>query len=518
MHTLHPDGMHSLKSGPNAGTSWGHTRQILEHTRPKTGTQYWFDGHLNPAEEENFMGGVLCCSTQDFVVWKNEGIVLHFANLSDPFGTTGDHLQAIAPKVVRNSLFNTFVMWMQVDWLGANSSEPLGLVGVAASLFPHGPFVMEHTLYPDAPLEAPGGLSINETHDLSVILRSDGNKNDGRERAFLVHTYFKTVNFWLPRAVMNPLWESVQTANGTTDFGLNYHRAFFHEDYDDPDDIYLQRWRMEDKPWSIQCCERANMTNCFVHSHRPGDILHVNDTANYQQFVPDDPYSEREHAEELKHADACPYGYKKKVLGQGVVPIHSRYKDPYSPHNLQWQPSSVPSHTTWGFQVYNTADWTTNYFHALSTNITSFVFHSFAGEPLRDEVEQGTLQHEYPNRFEKSWAIRYDVRSLLNASNEVLRRGVQVDHDIVNTLESDALQLLDPNGDFIISVAERTLFEARKGEKSLSLFYSNVDAQYQRLYYQNLAQFNDGSRPVADPLLTRRSSLFFCSDPLPTRC
>jgi hypothetical protein len=64
-----------------------------ENPRPKTGTQFWFDGHLNPGQDANFMGGVLCCSTQDFIVWKNEGIVLHFANLSDPFGATGDRLQ-----------------------------------------------------------------------------------------------------------------------------------------------------------------------------------------------------------------------------------------------------------------------------------------------------------------------------------------------------------------------------------------------------------------------------------------
>jgi hypothetical protein len=235
-----------------------------------------------------------------------------------------------------------------------------------------------HTLYPDAPLEAPGGLPINETHDLSVIVRN-GTDNGGREEAFLVRTYFKTVNFWLPRAVMNPLWDSVRTDNGTIDFGLNYHRAFFHSDYDDPDDIYLQRWRLEDRPWSIQCCERANQTNCFVHSHRPGDPLTVNQTAHYRLFVPDDPYSKKKYAQAMVHTDACPSGYRKQILGQGIVLIHTRYKDPYSPQNLQWRPSSVPSHTTWGFQVYNTEAWTTNYFHALSTNITSFVFHSFAG-------------------------------------------------------------------------------------------------------------------------------------------
>lgn len=91
--TLHANGIYDFKSGPNLGTSWGHARAMNENPRPKTGAQFWFDGHLNPGQDANFMGGVLCCSTQDFIVWKNEGIALHFANLSDPFGATGDRLQ-----------------------------------------------------------------------------------------------------------------------------------------------------------------------------------------------------------------------------------------------------------------------------------------------------------------------------------------------------------------------------------------------------------------------------------------
>lgn len=57
------------------------------------GTHYWYGEHEIPAEknfwsdglekEDDWMGGVGACSTDDFVDWKFEGIVLHYANISD---------------------------------------------------------------------------------------------------------------------------------------------------------------------------------------------------------------------------------------------------------------------------------------------------------------------------------------------------------------------------------------------------------------------------------------------------
>ena len=40
--------------------------------------------------------------------------------------------------------------------------------------------------------------------------------------------------------------------NAQRNFGLNYHRAFYHESYDDNDDICYQRLRAEDRPFSYK--------------------------------------------------------------------------------------------------------------------------------------------------------------------------------------------------------------------------------------------------------------------------
>ena len=45
----------------------------------------------------------------------------------------------------------------------------------------------------------------------------------------------------LPESIMQPVWNSVKTSDGSVDFGLSYHRAFYSKDYDDYHDIYLQR-------------------------------------------------------------------------------------------------------------------------------------------------------------------------------------------------------------------------------------------------------------------------------------
>lgn len=40
---------------------------------------------------------------------------------------------------------------------------------------------------------------------------------------------------------MQPVWSSVKHQDGSVDFGLSYHRAFYSPDYDDYHDIYIQR-------------------------------------------------------------------------------------------------------------------------------------------------------------------------------------------------------------------------------------------------------------------------------------
>ncbi|DAZ98674.1 TPA: hypothetical protein N0F65_008800 [Lagenidium giganteum] len=330
----------------------------------KAESAYWY------SEVYNFStgyGGIGACSTVDFVEWRNEGIMLHFVNITDPFGGLpgGQTLLADRPKVIFNADTNQFVMWMHVD----NLNNTMGLSAVATSAFPNGPFLFTRSFFPDAPLESPGGQSINETHDQTIAFVG--------ETAYLIRTYFKTVEYWLPRPVMDPLWQSVQNPDNTTNFGLNYHRAFYHQGYDNPNDIYLQRWRMEDTPWQVICCQPTNMSNCVSNYSVPGTALEI-----------------------------CPPGMEKtKILGQSQMKngshLHSRYKDPNDPANSYFIPHSVPSHTTWGFQVYNVKTWRGNYFDSLSTNITSFVFHRFAGERMRLTIASNPKeQYTYPNAEE----------------------------------------------------------------------------------------------------------------------
>lgn len=336
---------------------------------------YWYSEWFN---ETSGQGGVGACSTVDYNEWRNEGIVVHFDNLSDPFGnafTAGSNgsLMADRPKVIFNTKTNKFVMWMHVD----NATNTMGLAGVATSTYPNGPFTFERSFYPDAPIESPGGQSINETRDQTIAMLDTA---AGEQRAFLLRSYYKTVEYWLPRPVMDPLWQSVQTPEGETDFGLSYHRAFHHVDYDDPADIYLQRWRMEDTPWEVICCKPTNLSDCESYTE-----------------IPATP------------ADICPSGLiKKGIVGQSQVAnassiLHSRYKDPDDYSNSFFIPASVPSHTSWGFQVLNVKTWRGNYFDALSTNITLYIFKRYTGAERRREIEADpSIPFEYPNEDERT--------------------------------------------------------------------------------------------------------------------
>ena len=78
-------------------------------------------------------------------------------------------------------------------------------------------------MYPDAPVEAPGELPVREAHDLTVIVDPE------TRAAFFIKTFFKDINYWLPRPVMQPLWESINFIDKEgTDFALSYHRGMYH--------------------------------------------------------------------------------------------------------------------------------------------------------------------------------------------------------------------------------------------------------------------------------------------------
>ena len=273
--------------------------EVLDQT-----TYYWYREHYNTnfngdfESRYNHFGGVAACSTTDFKSWKNEGIMLLYVNLTDMvFGSSGPfHVER--PSVLFNEVTKKFVMWMIVD----NKNRSLAMAGVATSDYANGPFTFVRSFYPDG----------NKTRDQTLYKDSDGH-------GYLMRTFISTIEYTLPSAVMQPIWESVKRRDGTIHFPLTYHRAHYDPGYDDYHDIYLQRWRGEDKPWKIVCIDRRAKTEREIPYGREGlDIC--------------------DHESEYK-----------KVIGQGS-PLHpsskdgvkSRFLDPNDDENNAWKPSSVP--------------------------------------------------------------------------------------------------------------------------------------------------------------------------------
>ena len=108
------------------------------------------------------------------------------------------------------------------------------------------PCSFRRSFYPDG----------NRTQDQSVQLSASATGTGGH--ALLTRTYYASTETVLPGPVMQPIWSSVRAPDGSTDFGLSYHRAFASPAYDDFHDIYLQRWRLEDKPWQVLCVNRLS--------------------------------------------------------------------------------------------------------------------------------------------------------------------------------------------------------------------------------------------------------------------
>ena len=140
------------------------------------------------------------------------------------------------PQVIFNNHTKKFVMWMTLD----NEKRDLAMDAVAVSNFTNGPFIFIRSFYPDG----------NQTRDHAIFKKENG------DTAYLIRTHYATVDYVLPSAVMQPIWESVKNVDGTINFALSYHRANYESNYDDYHDIYLQRWRQEDKPWKILCVNR----------------------------------------------------------------------------------------------------------------------------------------------------------------------------------------------------------------------------------------------------------------------
>lgn len=253
-------------------------------------------------ENSHIHGGVAACSTKDFVTWKNEGIMLHYSNLTDMIRNRSNPLHVERPKVIYNNDTKLYIMWMTLE----NESQGLAMAGVASSKYATGPFDFVRSFYPDG----------NKTRDQTLVQKGDGS-------AYLIRSYYATVEYVLPSAVMQPTWESVKDANGNTDFALSYHRAVYEPEYDNYHDIYFQRWTTEDKPWKVVCVDRITATE--------REVPYGEDNLNHDGEVCKDPFE------------------YKKVLGQGNPSqentkggIQSRFLDPHDPANNAWRPESIP--------------------------------------------------------------------------------------------------------------------------------------------------------------------------------
>ncbi|EQC30932.1 hypothetical protein SDRG_11410 [Saprolegnia diclina VS20] len=378
-------------------------------------TDYWY------SEVYGSSGGIGACSTNDGGrTWRNEGVMLHFANLTDPFGNTlQQSLRASRPKVVLNPN-GQFVLWMHVDNAANQVFLAMGLSGVAVAAYPNGPFEFQRSFYPMAATEAPGGQPINETHDQTVFCASES-------EAFLVQSYYKTVEYWLPRPIMDPLWESVKHSDGSTYYALTYHRAFFSDAYDNVDDIYLQRFRSEDIDWSISCCNRT--TN-----------------------------------------------------------VCSPSVDPNDPENNAFRAHSVPSHTDWGFPVYNIKTWRGSYFDALATNITRLLFETFAGMSSTYATPP-SLQVTYPLPGESAPFINVnDPPNVLELILDTM--GVPLPRSFVAKFDEFDMTYIDGNGDNKITLDELAALQTT-GIKVLSTAtYNQFQTEFAALKRAQLQALN----------------------------
>lgn len=190
------------------------------------------------------------------------------------------------------------------------------MAGVAVARHPSGPFVFAHSLRPDD----------DEVVDLTILQEEDtGN-------AYMARTFYSTTRYILPAPVMQPIWSAIYDANDEIDFSLNYHRAYYHYGYDNPEDIYMQRWRLEDIPWEIR------FGNGWVETYdevRDLFILTHTVTSEVVEYKPKDRQTNLD--------EYIPLHTAREVIGRGLNPIHSRYLDPALPENSDWVAQSVPA-------------------------------------------------------------------------------------------------------------------------------------------------------------------------------
>jgi hypothetical protein len=131
----------------------------------------------------------------------------------------------------------------------------------------------------------------------------------------LARTYYSTIEYVQPEAIMQPVWESVKFRNGSVDFRRSYHRAWYASGYDNFHDIFLQRWRKEDREWSVVCVNKITGEERKV---LPGIYNDEGDVCNHPQEY-------------------------KVVNGQGNPVVKTLFLSPNESENSWWRQSSVPA-------------------------------------------------------------------------------------------------------------------------------------------------------------------------------
>ncbi len=261
------------------------------------GRQYWYSEHNFVSDlSETLNGGVAACSSQDLLSWRFEGFVFHYTNLSDMvYGTKGP-FYVERPKVKFNSITNEYVMWAVMD----DAERSLAMTSIATSPYEDGPFLFRRSFYPDG----------NRTRDQVIYISDDG-------APVLARTYYLTVEYLLPAAVMQPVWESVKNKqDGKTNFRVNYHRGVYDIGYDNYHDIFNQRWRGEDVQYEVVCINKIDPTKRRVVA--AGNYTVAGTVCN-------DPEE------------------RKEVLGQGNPIVTTLFVSPANPNNSWWIQTSVPA-------------------------------------------------------------------------------------------------------------------------------------------------------------------------------
>ena len=331
------DVKHQWKTVSNSILQPGTMLKIQDGNKATKGYIWYGEYH---SKNDHSLGGIGSCLTTDMKHWKNLGIMLHNANITDMVKGHSGPLHIERPKILFNPETKKHVMWFIID----NENRSLAMTGVATSDDSKGPFVFVRSLYPDG----------NKTRDFNLFQDEDGT-------SYLIRTFYNTIEYVLPTPVMDQIWESVKNADGSTNFGLTYHRAFYHFGYDNYDDIHAQRWSGEDQPWKVLCIDRMMKTEREIPFGAQGNEL-------------------------------CRGPYEMKVvIGQGDPksgPIHSRYLDPSDPKNNEWKPSSVPGLKSQSWQ----ANFEDNICGIREKNEGSKAFH-----PMLDEPSETPDDHYCPS-------------------------------------------------------------------------------------------------------------------------